>query len=128
VVDGAARLCRDRDSYPVSASGPQEDACGSTLAECLAVECLMEIVDQPDRRLIRLAGRLADAQVPELLKAYAGAAAVQLHLGDLISVDTVGLEALDGLRRAGAQLVEVPAYIQLKLDSLAAKRAPRGRV
>ena len=85
----------------------------------------MEIVDQPDRRLIRLAGRLADAQVPELLKAHAGAATVQLHLGDLISVDTVGLEALDGLRRAGAQLVEVPAYIQLKLDSLAAKRAPR---
>lgn len=83
----------------------------------------MEIVDQPDRRLIRLAGRLADAQVPELLKAQAGASVVQLHLGDLISVDTVGLEALDGLRRAGAQLVEVPAYIQLKLDSLAAKRA-----
>ena len=98
------------------------------LRNALAVECLMEIVDQPDRRLIRLAGRLADAQVPELLKAHAGAAAVQLHLGDLISVDTVGLEALDGLRRAGAQLVEVPAYIQLKLDSLAAKRAPRGRV
>ena len=87
----------------------------------------MEIVDQPDRRLIRLAGRLADAQVPELLKAHAGAPVVQLHLGDLISVDRVGLEALDGLRRAGAQLVEVPAYIQLKLDSLAANRVPRRR-
>lgn len=86
----------------------------------------MEIVDHPDRRLIRLAGRLAEAQVPELLSAHAGAIhGVQLHLGDLISVDTVGLDALFGLQRAGAQLVEVPTYIQLKLDSLSAKRALR---
>ena len=83
----------------------------------------MEIVDDSDRRLIRLAGRLAEAQVPDLLKAHAeGLHPVQLHLGDLISVDVVGLDALDGLQRAGAELVEVPAYIQLKLDSLSAKR------
>ena len=88
----------------------------------------MEIVDQPDRRLIRLAGRLAEAQVPELLEAHAGSSqVVHLHLGDLISVDRVGLEALDTLQRAGAQLVDVPAYIQLKLNSLSAKRtAKRG--
>ena len=41
---------------------------------------------------------------------------IHLHLGELISVDAVGLEALHGLRSAGAQLLEVPAYIQLKLD------------
>ncbi len=86
----------------------------------------MEIVDQPDRRLIRLAGRLAEAQVPDLLTAHAGGRQpVQLDLGDLISVDAVGLEALVGLGRDGTRLVEVPAYIQLKLDLLAAKRARR---
>jgi hypothetical protein len=101
---------------------------GPTLANWLAVECLMEIVDFSDHRLIRLAGRLTEAQVPELLKAHAGGLhLVQLHLGDLISVDTVGLDTLEGLRRGGAQLVEVPAYIQLKLDSLSAKRASRRR-
>ena len=88
----------------------------------------MEIVDQPNHRLIRLAGRLGEAQVPELLTAHAGGLrGVQLHLGDLISLDAVGLEALGSLRRAGAQLVEVPAYIQLKLDFVSAKRVPRRR-
>jgi ABC-type transporter Mla MlaB component len=89
----------------------------------------MEIVDHPDHRLIRLAGRLAEAQVPELLSAHAAAVHnVQLHLGDLISVDTVGLDALCGLQRAGAQFLDVPTYIQLKLDSLSAKRAVHRRI
>ena len=89
----------------------------------------MQIVDRTDYRLIRLAGRLAEAQVPELLKAHAGSVHfVQLHLGELISVDPVGLEALYGLHRAGAELLEVPAYIQLKLNSLTAKNAARRRV
>ena len=89
----------------------------------------MEIVDRTDYRLIRLAGRLAEAQVPELLEAHAASVhVVRLHLGELISVDPVGLEALYGLQRAGAQLLEVPAYIQLKLNSLTAKNAARRRV
>jgi len=89
----------------------------------------MEIVDQADHRMIRLAGRLAEEQVPELLKAHAASAhLVQLHLGELISVDPVGLEALYRLQRAGAQLLEVPAYIQLKLDSLSSKRTTQRRV
>jgi hypothetical protein len=84
----------------------------------------MEIVDGSDHRTIRLAGRLASEQVPELLKAHAGSAhLVRLHLGELISVDLVGLEALYRLQRAGAQLLEVPTYIQLKLDSLSTRRA-----
>jgi len=85
----------------------------------------MRIVDQTDHRLIRLAGRLADAQVPELLAAHAGAGVVTLDLSELVSVDSVGLEALERLRREGAELREVPAYIQLKLDSLAKRAAQR---
>jgi hypothetical protein len=94
----------------------------------MLVECLMEIVDGSDHRLIRLAGRLAEAQVPELLLVCSNKSlAIQLHLGDLISLDAVGLNALYELRRGGAQLLDVPAYIQLKLDILSAKTVSRHR-
>ena len=57
--------------------------------------------------------------MPELLEACGQKAMrTQLHLGDLISVDTVGLYALLRLRRAGAELLEVPSNIQLKLAAL----------
>jgi hypothetical protein len=83
------------------------------------VDCRIEIFDRGRQRLVRLAGRLAEAQVPELLEACGQKSLrIQLHLGDLISVDTVGLYALQRLRRGGAELVEVPSYIQLKLEAL----------
>ena len=81
-------------------------------------------MDRGHQRLVRLAGRLAEAQVPELLEACGQKRLrTQLHLGDLISVDTVGLYALFRLRRAGAELLEVPSYIQLKLDALSERDA-----
>ena len=84
----------------------------------------MSIVDEPDHRLIRLAGRLSAAQVHALLEASGGhQQSLQLNLSELISVDAVGLEALHDLQRAGAQLSEVPTYIQLKLASLSARHA-----
>jgi hypothetical protein len=88
----------------------------------LPVDCRIELVDRGRHRIVRLAGRLAEAQVPELLEACgAKALRIQLHLGDLISLDAVGLHTLDRLRRAGTELIDVPAYIQLKLDTLSAK-------
>lgn len=57
--------------------------------------------------------------MPELLETCGQKTlSIQLHLGDLISVDTVGLYALQRLRQAGAELLEVPSYIKLKLDAL----------
>ena len=86
----------------------------------------MEIVDRPGHRLIRLAGRLTGAQVHELFEAArASPRPVQLDLGELISVDQIGLEVLHELQHHGTQFTEVPAYIQLKLDSFSAKRARR---
>ena len=82
---------------------------------------MIEVIERSDRRLIRLAGRLAEAQVPDLFNVCA-AASVQLDLGDLISVDLVGLDALHRLRQGGAVFTEVPEYIQLKLDALATRR------
>ena len=87
------------------------------------MECLIEVVDRSDHRIVRLAGRLAEAQVPELFKVCGDTAiGIELDLANLISVDPVGLDALDRLRKRGAAFTDVPAYIQLKLDSASAAR------
>jgi hypothetical protein len=79
------------------------------------VECWIGVAQEADRRVVRLAGRLSAAQVPELL----GACAIPLvlDLSDLLSADSAGIEALQRLRGQGATLVNVPGYLQLKLDS-----------
>lgn len=88
---------------------------------CLAiqysVDCWIGVEQQTDRRLVRLAGRLSVAQVPELLEACAEALPVELNLADLVSADAAGIEALQRLRGQGATLVNAPGYLQLKLDS-----------
>ena len=82
------------------------------------------MLQEPDVRIVRVAGRLGDAHVPDFLMACSeGAGPVQVDLTDVVSVDTIAVEALRRVRDAGAQLVGVPKYIQLKLDSL----APRPR-
>jgi hypothetical protein len=92
------------------------------------VECRIEVVEGADHRLVRLAGRLAEGQVPELLRVCdAAAVPLRLHLGDLISLDAVGLETLLRLRQRGAVLMDVPTYIQLKLDLVSARQPLRFR-
>ena len=82
---------------------------------------MIEVIEGSDHRVVRLAGRLAEAQVPDLFTVCA-ATSVQLDLGNLISVDLVGLDALHRLRQSGAVFTDVPEYIQLKLDALATRR------
>ena len=92
------------------------------------MDCLIEIVEASSHRLLRLCGRLTAAQAHDLLDAARGhGRPVHLDLAQLISVDAVGLEVLVDLLHDGAQLLEAPAYIQLKLDQLSAKRRQRGR-
>jgi ABC-type transporter Mla MlaB component len=81
------------------------------------VDCWIGVVQQTDRRLVRLAGRLSVEQVPELLEACAEARPIELDLAELVSADAAGIEALQRLRRQGATLVSAPGYLQLKLDS-----------
>jgi hypothetical protein len=81
------------------------------------VDCWIGVTTELDRRIVRLAGRLSAAQVPELLMACIADRPLQLDLSDLISVDAPGIEALQGLRSQGATLVGTPGYIQLKLDT-----------
>lgn len=77
----------------------------------------MGIAQEADRRVIRLAGRLAFPQVPELLHACEGTSRLQLDLKDMVSADAAGIDALRRIRARGAELLNVPGYIQLKLGS-----------
>ena len=63
------------------------------------------------------AGFINGYLVPELLEACAEGGQLQLDLSDLVSADVAGIDALQRVRAAGANLVGVPGYIQLKLDS-----------
>ena len=93
---------------------------GASLADCpREMECLISVVRAADPRTVRVAGRLTDAQVPDLLRECATKAGlVQIDLGELVSADSVGLEALRRLRASGARIVNAPRFIELTLDTL----------
>jgi hypothetical protein len=85
------------------------------------VECWIDVTHESDRYVIRLAGRLGGAQVPDLSLACRNAAGGQLFLdlSDLLNADAIGIETLRRLRREGAILIGASQYIRLKLDSTA---------
>jgi hypothetical protein len=87
------------------------------------VDCWIGVAEEHDRRVVRLAGKLGAAQVPELLLACAGSGPLDLDLTELVSTDAAGVEALQRVRAKGAILVGVPGYIQLKLDDLPPEEA-----
>jgi hypothetical protein len=73
--------------------------------------------------VVTIAGRLMNDHIPGLLTACGRAAVLRLDLTDVLSVDPIATDALRRLRDDGAQLMGVPTYILLKLDSV----APRPR-
>ena len=81
------------------------------------MECWIGVVLQPDRRVVRLAGRLSVAQVPELLSLCVEPGPVEIDLTELVSADVAGIEALQRVRAKGASLVGAVRYLQLKIDS-----------
>ena len=69
---------------------------------------------------MHVAGRLSEAQVPDLLEASAKAAEPPLlELNELVSADAVGLDALWRLEERGAELIALPEFLRLKLQVLA---------
>jgi hypothetical protein len=80
------------------------------------VECWIGVSDDGNRRVVRLAGRFGEAQVPELLSACESAGELTLDLFELVSMDPAGLDALHRLRQRGVRIVGASGYIQLKLD------------
>ena len=86
------------------------------------MDCWIGIAQETHRRVVRLAGRLCDAQVQELRRACEGGGPLVLDLTDLLAVDATGIEAIRSLQRAGATIVGANGYIQLKLESAHAVR------
>lgn len=85
------------------------------------MECWIGVVTEGNRRVVRVAGRLGVAHVPELLTACQGDGPLELNLTDLASADAAGIEALQRARVKGATLVGTPGYIRLKIDSAASR-------
>ena len=94
---------------------------GAFLAITVAVECWIGVTTEGERRIVRVAGRLRVAHVPEMLAACAGSPVLEIDLTDLVSADMAGIEALQRARAKGATLIGTPGYIRLKIDSIAAK-------
>lgn len=87
--------------------------------------CRIESRRQNDRIVLRLVGRLAEAQVPALLEAFATAGETPLiELDELVSADAVGVDALLRMERLGAELIGLAEYLRLTLDVLARERKP----
>jgi len=84
------------------------------------VPCRIEVRRDDDRVVVHLAGRLSEAEVPDLLEACAvGRTPPFLELDELVSADAVGVDALLRIRQKGARLVGLPEYLRLKLETLA---------
>jgi hypothetical protein len=87
------------------------------------VVCRFQFRRENDRLVVRLAGRLGEAQVPDLLEACAqpGEPPI-LELDDLLSADAVGIDALLRIQQQGIRLAGLPEYLRLKLESAARER------
>ena len=83
------------------------------------MECWIGHVDEPEQRVVRVAGYLASMQVPDLVAVCRGSGRSRLviDLSDLLNADVAGIDTLRRLAREGASLVQVPEYIRLKLNS-----------
>jgi anti-anti-sigma regulatory factor len=89
------------------------------------MECRIQVLEQRDTRIVAVAGQLTAAHIADLLVACGEiSSALHIDLTDVIFTDPIAVDALRRLRDGGAQLVGVPGYIQLKLDSF--RHTPRG--
>ena len=90
---------------------------GAVLAINTIVECWIGVTTEGERRIVRVAGRLSLAHIPEMRVACAESPVLEIDLTDLVSADMAGIEALRRIRAGGATLVGTPGYIRLKIDS-----------
>ena len=94
------------------------DSCGEP-----RVECRIEVVRGVLGTVVRLAGRLGDAQAPDFVETCASAARpLRIDLSELVSVDAVGIEALLRVREMGATFDGPPEYLRLKIEARARER------
>ncbi len=78
--------------------------------------CRIDVVQGPAACTVRVAGRLAGANVDELLRVCSQASgALRIDLTDLLSVDPAGIGALRRLVDNGAELCGVAQYLRPEL-------------
>ncbi len=82
------------------------------------MECRIDVAHQAGCCVVHVAGRLTDAQVPDLLRVCTTYELVRIDLSDLDSANGIALEALHRLRNGGAEIVGAPPFIELLLDGL----------
>ena len=80
------------------------------------MECRIDVAYDAGNYVVRVAGRLTDVQVPDLIRVCAAHAPVQVDLTQLDSASNAGVEALQRVQKAGAQIVGATQFIQLLLD------------
>jgi len=89
----------------------------------VVVLCRILTRRENDRLVVHLAGRLGEAQVPELLEVCEQSNRPPiLELDELVSADGIGIDALLRIEAQGAEFIGIPQYIRLKLDVLARER------
>jgi hypothetical protein len=81
------------------------------------MDCRIDVTYQAGCYVVRVAGRLTDVQVPDLLRVCAALDPLQLDLVQLDSANAVGISALQRLHKGGAEIVGATQFIQLLLDS-----------
>jgi hypothetical protein len=86
------------------------------------VLCRIESRRENGQLVVHLAGRLAEAHVPDLLAVCADAPHPILELDELVSADAIGVDALLRLEHQGATLEGLPEYLRLKLETLSRER------
>ena len=104
--------------------GPE--SAGPAFAHHPNVHCRIDIERVAGDVVVRLAGRLSEAEVPELLRACGSKQPTILQLDELVSTDAVGIDALMRIERGGWRLVGLPQYVRLKMDVLE-RESGRGR-
>ncbi len=78
----------------------------------------MQVSQEADLRVVRIAGRLTSAQVPDLLAACREATCrVSVDLSDMLTADPIAMDALRRVREAAAEMVGLPRYMDAKLGS-----------
>ena len=95
---------------------------GARFARPGGVLCRIEVTRDPSGVVVKLAGHLTGAHVPDLLAACAERPShSRVVLDEMLSADVIGLDALRRVEDHGAELEGLLEYLRFELDALRRK-------
>ena len=86
------------------------------------MDCRIDVAYDAGNYVVRVAGRLTDVQVPDLLRVCAAHEPLHLDLTQLDSANGAGIEALQRLQKGGAEIVGATHFIRSLLENSHAVR------